>query len=305
MEKLNCLIAGLPDSGKSTYLGALWYVTQNASGKIELALRASNENIPENTSLLEGLSRKWHNVEDMDRTSNDAPENISFLMCPKGSDDEISIEVPDFRGESIRQIITENQPSEFDDWCLKANHLLFLISDVRAGIYADDFEDDEEATDAAETSIEENQTDELPPILELDPKNITPAAQNILILRYLSENYRFKKIVICLTAWDRIIKENGGKAKDPEEYLKEKSPALYHFISYHFDDVKYFGLSGQGEEYEYEKTGDGDNEKKRVTEKCKKRLQKLTRDCQRAFVYDGISKSYDITLPIAEFLKEG
>ena len=235
MEKMNCLIAGLPDSGKSTYLGALWYVTQNASGKIELALRASNENMPENTSLLEGLSRKWHNVEDMDRTSNDAPENISFLMCPMGSEDEISIEVPDFRGESIRQIITENQPSEFDDWCVKADNLLFFISDVKAGIFADDFEDDEEKTDAAEKSTEEDKTDENPPVLELEPKNITPAAQNMLILRYLYENYRFKKIVICLTAWDKVIKDNDGKPKDPKEYLMEQSPALYHFITFHFD----------------------------------------------------------------------
>ena len=168
--------------------------------------------MPENTSLLEGLSRKWHNVEDMDRTSNDAPENISFLMCPMGSDDELSIEVPDFRGESIRQIITENQPSEFDDWCSKAENLLFFVSDVRAGIYADDFEDDEDETDAAEKMSEEDKTDETPPVLELEPKNITPAAQNMLILRYLYENYWFKKIVICLTAWDKVIKKKWRKS---------------------------------------------------------------------------------------------
>ena len=301
---MNCLIAGLPDSGKSTYLGALWYVTQNAAGKIELALHASNDNMPENTSLLDGLSRRWHNIEDMDRTSNDAPEKISFLMCPQGIDDELSIEVPDFRGESIRQIITENQPSEFDDWCSKATNLLFFISDIQAGIYADDFVDDEEEIDAAEESAgDKKDSEEKPPVLELNPKNITPAAQNILILRYLHENYRFKKIVICLTAWDKIINNNGGNPKDPEEYLKEKSPALYNYISYNFNHVKYFGLSGQGEEYEYVKTGDGNNEKKRVTEECKIRLQKLTRDFQRAFIYEGLNKSFDITLPIAEFLK--
>ena len=305
MKKMTCLIAGLPDSGKSTYLGALWYVTQSASGKIELALRASNENMPENTSLLEGLSRKWHNVEDMDRTSNDAPENISFLMCPMGSDDELSIEVPDFRGESIRQIITENQPSEFDDWCSKAENLLFFVSDVRAGIYADDFEDDEDETDAAEKMSEEDKTDETPPVLELEPKNITPAAQNMLILRYLYENYWFKKIVICLTAWDKVIKKNGGNPKDPEEYLMEQSPALYNFITFHFEHVKYFGLSAQGDEYNYVAKGEDDTKNKRVTDECKKRLQKLTRECKRAFVFDGVTKSYDITLPIAEFLKQG
>lgn len=303
MKNINCLIAGLPDSGKSTFLGALWYIVQNASGKIDLALRASNDNMPENTSLLDNLSRRWHNVEDMDRTSNDAPENICFLMCAKGNEDEISLEVPDFRGESIRHIISENQPSEFDVWCSKAENLLFFISDERAGIYADDFEDDEDVTDASENIVTEDQDSELPPILELDTKMITPATQNMLILRYLHEHYKFKKMVICLTAWDRKIKANGGEAIDPENYLKDKSPALYNFISYHFENAKYFGLSGQGEEYDYVRTGEGDNERKRVTEECKNRLQKLTRECKRAYIYDGVTKSFDITLPIAEFLK--
>ena len=66
MEKKNCLIAGLPESGKSTYLGALWYITQNGNGKIDLALGTTNMDLPENTSLLDSLSQKWKRGEDMD-----------------------------------------------------------------------------------------------------------------------------------------------------------------------------------------------------------------------------------------------
>lgn len=295
MEKKNCLIAGLPESGKSTYLGALWYITQNGNGKIDLALGTTNMDLPENTSLLDSLSQKWQRVEDMDRTSNDASEDISFLMCPKGSEGLFSLEVPDFRGESILQILTMNQPSNFNEWCSKANHLLFFISNIQPGSFADDFNDDDEEENANDNSIES------PVIPTLEAKDMTPAAQNMLILRYLKENYKFDKIVVCLTAWDKILSDDNTAI--PEKYLMEKSPALYNFISYHFGEIKYFGLSAQGEDYKYEDIEENGKIVKKVTEECKKRLQKKTRDFERAFVCEGNKKSFDITLPIAELFK--
>ena len=296
MEKKNCLIAGLPESGKSTYLGALWYITQNGNGKIDLALGTTNMDLPENTSLLDSLSQKWQRVEDMDRTSNDASEDISFLMCPKGSERLFSLEVPDFRGESIRQILTMNQPSKFNEWCSKAGYLLFFISNYQPGSFADDFNDDDEEENLNENSIDS------PVIPTLEAKDMTPAAQNMLILRYLKENYRFDKIVVCLTAWDKILSDDNTAI--PEKYLMEKSPALYNFISYHFGKIKYFGLSAQGEEYKYDNVVEENGKTvKKVTEECKMRKKKKTRDFERAFVCEGNKKSFDITLPIAELFK--
>ena len=65
MEAQNCLIAGLPFSGKSTYIGALWHVVKHDTDKIDLSLVASEENLPENTDQLNTLSKHWRNVEDI------------------------------------------------------------------------------------------------------------------------------------------------------------------------------------------------------------------------------------------------
>lgn len=291
MEEKKCLIAGLPDAGKSTYLGALWYIFNNDVNKDKMSLKVSSNNPPENLEQLSILSSRWLNVEDMDRTSTDVPSNISFNLVPQAGGEELTLEVPDFRGESIRQIITQNQPKEFDEWCEQADTMLYLMSDIAPGLFADDYLTDEDEEEEEEAKV---------PAFEVN--RISPAAQNMLILRYLAEKKHYRKVVICLTAWDKVMDFHSGTT--PEEYVRESSPALYNFIKYHYPEVVFFGLSAQGSEYEYEEfMGDEGQTQKRVTEACKKRLRESTRKGERAFVVVDKDKNPDITLPIAELLK--
>lgn len=286
MKQKKCLIAGLPESGKSTYLGALWYTINYHKDKDNMQLKASMNNPPENVEQLMALSTKWVNVEDMDRTSSDVPDNITFNMTD--GVEEFTLDVPDFRGESIRQLITRNQPKSFDEWIEKGDTLLYMISDINSGVFADDFQEDEE--ELAEGY------DEIP---KFEIEKMTPAALNMLILRYFYERCKFRKVAICLTAWDKVIKEYAKV--NPKEYLKEKSPALYNFIEYHFPTADIYGLSAQGESYEYE-TIPGTDEK-RVKADCKKRLQSKTMKGERAYIVEGTEEDNDITKPIAVLLK--
>ena len=290
MEKRKCLIAGLPESGKSTYLGALWHTVNFHKNKGRMALKATTNNPPENVEQLMTLSTKWVNVEDMDRTSSDVPDSISFNLTDGSA--EFTLEVPDFRGESIRQIITRNQPKAFDEWIEQGDTLLYMLNDVSAGVFADDFqEDDNEQTVGSDG------------IPEFDIKKMAPAAINMLILRYFAEKCKFKKVVICLTAWDKVIKISGKIT--PTEYVKEYSPALYNFIDYHFPGASIFGLSAQGEEYEYDiHTDENGEEHKSVKPECKKRLQEKTKKGERAFVVADKDENWDITLPIAALFKQ-
>ena len=296
MKQKKCLIAGLPDAGKSTYLGALWYVINNDNKRSGYALKASENNLPENVEQLSALSQKWMKVEDMERTSLDVPSNISFNLTPRSGGEDITLNVPDFKGESIRQVITYNQPKEFDEWLESSDTLLYLVSEVRPDRFADDYELDE---DEQEAGNQQAQAGSMP---DFDIKKMQQCAQNMLILRYLATHKHFSKVVFCLTAWDKVEAEQTGQT--PEDYLREESPAFYNFIRYHFPQSTFFGLSAQGAEYEYE-TYDGKDgsEHKRVTDACRKNLQTATLKGERAFVVAGNVKSNDITLPIAELLK--
>ena len=293
MEEKRCLIAGLPDAGKSTYLGALWYIINNDPNKDKMSLKVSANNPPENLEQLSILSNRWLKVEDMDRTSTDVPSNISFNLVTLSGGEDFTLEVPDFRGESIRQIITQNQPKEFDVWCERADAMLYMMSNIAPGLFADDYQTDEDEIETEENKVVG---------LEFDVKNMSAAAQNMLVLRYLAEKKQYKKVVICLSAWDKVMAYYPDKT--PEEYVKEVSPALYNLIKFFYNNVKFYGLSAQGSEYEYEEFAGSDGQKqKRVTETCKKRLREATRKGERAFVVVDKEKNADITIPIAELLK--
>ncbi len=294
MEEKKCLIAGLPDAGKSTYLGALWYIINNDVNKDKMSLKVSANNPPENLEQLSILSNRWLKVEDMDRTSTDVPSNISFNLVPQSGGEDFTLEVPDFRGESIRQIITQNQPKEFDEWCDRADTMLYMMSNIAPSLFADDYQTDDDEEEMGEKKTAEP---------EFEVKKMSAAAQNMLILRYLAETKKYKKVVICLTAWDKVMAAHPDKT--PEEYVKEVSPALYNLIRYYYEDhVTFYGLSAQGAEYAYEEvTGSDGQEQKRVKEAFRKRLREATRKGERAFVVVDKEKNADITMPIAELLK--
>lgn len=298
MKQKRCLIAGLPYAGKSTYLGALWYVVNNASIKDTFALKASESNPPEDVEQLTALSRRWMRVEDMERTSMDVSNNICFNLTPIGGGEDFELYVPDFKGESVHQIITGNQPKEFDEWCNNSDTLLYMMNEVKPNRFADDYYQDKD--EAGGDTMGQLTAVNVP---DFDPKRMPTCAQNMLILRYLTTLKHFSKVVICLTAWDKVITENADTI--PEDYVREESPALYNFIKYHCSDVVFFGLSAQGKEYEYEDYEEKGEKLKRVTEACRKKLQDATRKCERAFVVAGNEKekNFDITLPIAELLK--
>lgn len=226
----------------------------------------------------------------MDRTSKDVPNSISMILKSKDEDTEFTLNVPDFKGESIRQIITKNQPTELDNWCKKANCIMYMISNISPGIFADDFPKEEEEEQIEETSKV------VPP---LKPEKMTPATQNMLILRYIREHTSCKKFAICITAWDKITRLSPNK--DPEEYLKDESPALYNFIKFHFPEVLFFGISAQGAEYEYEEKIGNEGKVKVIKEESRKKLLEKTREGKRAFINN--ESVHDITVPLAALLR--
>lgn len=47
MGKHKILIAGLPDTGKSTFIGALWALVNHYAEKVHLSMVASDANVPD------------------------------------------------------------------------------------------------------------------------------------------------------------------------------------------------------------------------------------------------------------------
>ena len=109
------------------------------------------------------------------------------------------------------------------------------------------------------------------------------ASQNMMVLKYIYNHAKMKKVAVGLSAWD--VKRTGGKT--PEEFLKHRSPALYNFIKLHFNECVFFGVSAQG--FDYKDTAAKANE-----------MREKTRKSNRAFiVFDKeTDPSPDLTKPL-------
>ena len=283
MDTMKCLIGGLPDTGKSTFLGALWYNLRNCSTSISMKLQ-SDDNLPDDITLLEKFSDNWIKLVKFDRTNSNTSDLVEINLVEPNTEKKIKLGIPDFLGETFQDIIEGKRNSTLEKWCEEADTLLYFIHDVSPGRFDDDFEknDDDENTKQIE----------IPPFTV---NKMSEAAKNIMILKYLSEMKKFKKVIIALSWWDVIIK-GGGVPGNPVEYLLSNSPALYYNLYERFKHVDIIGVSAQGESYP--EKGVSDDE----IREFKQRMTKLTLSGERAFVKKNNDIFYDLSLPIYDLI---
>lgn len=171
---MNCLLAGLPDTGKSTYIGGLWYNLENQSSKMKM--KASRE-LVDDTQHLESLSDKWLEGVRVDRTTEDKSSSVELRIEQKDNGNVLNINIPDFSGETFRQIIEMTNSKDLDDWCEAADTLFYMANNLDPGHFEDD--------DNIGTVEGEKKNDEVPPF---NSQKMSACAQNI----YNPQNEAFR-----------------------------------------------------------------------------------------------------------------
>ena len=272
MEK-KCFIAGMPGAGKTTYIAALWDIIKRNGGGLELQFSTN----PENTSYLNEIWEYWVSMKKIERSKTPAPDNITINVKKTAVDEELALEIPDFMGEQFQKIIDHTLPDTIKNWIEQSDRLLYLINNLNDTL-KDDIEDED-----AQSSEDKDRNKEREEALRLAPEKMMQASQNMMVLKYIYNHAKMKKVAVGLSAWD--VKMTGGKT--PEEFLKHRSPALYNFIKLHFNECVFFGVSAQG--FDYKDTAAKANE-----------MQEKTRKSNRAFiVFDKeTDPSPDLTKPL-------
>jgi len=261
---MKCLIAGLPDAGKTTYIGALAYMLQNPINNQTWCL----DKMPDDMSYLNKLSAPWLSLKPVDRTSRGSAYNIDLALKNQFSGETLQLSMPDIAGEDFSSII-QMQSDVIKGWAEKPDSLLMFIKNLPTDVLVEDLENIDNLA----------KSDRLP---SFELRDISPAIQNLLLLRELHNIYHWGKVAVGFSAWD--LQEKSFQS--PREYLKIVSPFLHNFILHFFPDALIFGVSAQG--VDYERIDNMEDELIVKTEKG-----------ERAYVViDTIGKSYDLTLPL-------
>ncbi len=265
------LMCGLPSSGKSTYIGALWHCVTSGEVKTSLVY----DGLPDDRQHLNKLSRKWLQCEEISHTrleENEQPE-IKFRI----SEERINITFPDHSGEIWSNLWESRHCSK---------QLIDLASEtigILLFIHADTIKHPISVVDVVEQAeaIGEDLDDEkeVPYSPELAPTQV----KLVDILQSLaSEPFRLsnRRLSIILSAWDLVEAENIA----PAVFLKKNLPLLaqYLYNNSQFPEWNIYGVSALG----------GDLQKDIEV------LKKLSQQSERIKVIDGQNQSHDLTRPI-------
>lgn len=278
MEEKKILIAGLPDAGKSSYIGALNGV-MSQEGNLDLS---PSKEKPSEWTYLNSLTEKWLDCQIVEHSSDGETKYINWPLKNKEGQ-EIVITIPDMKGETYYDIINKEFEPKLAEFCKGATGILFFVNNMNRLILKEhamklikeeDGEDKEEKSPAT-TKAEADK-------LKLNVANMPDVTKNLLVIRYLRELMGNVRVVVAVSAWDE--KNNYPKVED---YFKKVCPAIYNYVRNNFDFHMFCGVSAQGAKY-------GQNGLN---------LNTLTEIGKRAYVFTT-EKKYDLSLPLGFLISE-
>lgn len=284
----NLVFLGLPGSGKTTFLAALWHVLDDRSSETNLTL----EGWSGNRTYLNQIAADWQACSQVQRTKLE-PEELVALSLASAAGTTFELTVPDLSGEAFEQQLLDRKMAVGHHGSIQraTGLVLFVHPRVNEGtqltysrrlqavIDGAPAPRTEAASTAASSSIEPWSVEKLPTQVKL-----------VELLQFALDGIPRKvRIAVVLSAWDLVEKTFAGA---PHEYLAREMPLLQQFLESNDDLFEHtvFGVSAQG----------GDI----TVDEQKKALLELVDALKRIKVLHGTEVSQDITKPIAWLLEE-
>jgi hypothetical protein len=295
MEK-SIVIAGLPSSGKTTFLAALWHLLTAVEQLDNICYTLGPVQDGEYTHL-NILVECWRAAKTQERTGTVKHEVVKFILLD-GAQRSSTLTFPDLSGESYRDMWADRN-------CSKSLYSILAEGDgLLLFIHADKIDIAQLTVDVAQ-----DQKDAGVPLIPVPAgTEKTFAAKNsptqvaltdiLQLFKAKPLSVTMNKLAIVLSAWDKVEDEN----LTPEDFLSERFPLLNQYLKCGADnwEWKVFGISAQGADY----YPDSKSEEQLSPEQVA-RIQELY-ELDSAFkrikvVCDDVSQ--DLTRPIEWLLK--
>jgi hypothetical protein len=239
------VICGLPASGKTTFLAALWYVVfdkrdPNARLKFDSLIGLDHSHLNE-------IMRRWLQAKEQIHTEI-ASGKIVSMNLKDGDDHKVRMTFPDLSGESFQEMW---EARECDP---NLAELLRECDGILLFIHADKIK---RPIGVAETTQQAAGLGGATPATaspeEWHPKDAPTAVQLVEMLQMFrggALQVPARRLAVVLSAWDKVEEDEPNIT--PDQYLARELPLLDQYLQHGLDhwDVRVYGLSAQGGDFE-------------------------------------------------------
>lgn len=279
-------IVGLPSSGKTTFLAALWHLLTEED--IDTALRLKDLHAG-NSAYLTSIANRWRQALIQERTQQTGNQNVQINLVDSASDHGLRVNFPDVAGETYRDM-WENRTcsNEIIDMLQSKSMLLFVNADsIQQPRWVVD-----EVDQMQKMGVPIAEGEEVLWTPQLSPTQV----QVVELLQLLTEkpfDIGLRNLTLLLSAWDRVASEG----LSPYQYLQQRLPLLYQYISTNKQNwtLSVCGLSAQGGVYD-------DPDKPSSASEEAKHLRELDQPSKRIKLINSVGETEDLTLPFVSLL---
>lgn len=245
------VIMGLPASGKTTFLAALWHLVESEETDCRLVM----DHYRGDFTYLNKIADAWRNFQKVPRTSQTGDTDVTIYLRDRVTDARGTALFPDLAGEIFDLQVEERRcrPEFIEQADAEDGILFFINADVKEdGLSIIDLNarlPKEAMVTVLTGGSPQDGGDVSPPLLapEWEPKFL-PA--QVRVVQLLSDflrppfTYRTRKLALLISAWD-LVRDQGHT---PEQWLARNMPLVDQFLrtnSMSFTHQVY-GVSAQG-----------------------------------------------------------
>lgn len=241
------VILGLPASGKTTFLAALWHLIQADEAECQLVLKSLEGDV----GYLNKIAEAWRTYSVVGRTSQTGDVDVAMKVTNREGSQTAELRFPDLAGESFDVQVEQRRikPRFADSFADDTGVLLFIKVDRGEDLTITELNDrlpaelrggdgDGGAVDAADT-------------VEWDVTMMSVQARIVQVLADLFDppfNVRPRRLAVILSAWDVLPQPR----PEPDYWLASEMPLVDQFLRSNsaMFDVRVYGVSAQGMDLE-------------------------------------------------------
>lgn len=282
MTEKSVVIIGLPASGKTTFLAALWHLITTRD--VGTALRFDTLRTGTTTHLTE-IATRWRNAQVQDRTAVGDHRLVSMNLKNENGE-KVRVSFPDVAGEAYRRMWEDRDCAPEVAEILKDGGVLLFI-------HADTIRPPKWIVDEVALSREAGLPMPAGQEVQWHPRIAPTQVQLVDLLQLLRVpplDIGCRRLAIMLSAWDKA----SGEGLAPQMYLERKLPLLAQYLRRGSDgwDWRVYGLSAQGGDYDPVGPGAAQNPEAET-------LRSLDRPSERIRLVADTQVTHDLTEPLA------